>query len=302
MTRELVLVHGRSQQGKDSIALKGEWIHNLKEGLAKSGLELPIDETSIRFPFYGDTLMDLVAGRADEDVAEVVVRGTGQNESAQAFLESVVLEVKEEKRINDEEALAAAGPADLQGRGFQNSRLVLGVLRFLDAHVPMADAPALALATNDVYHYLNNPGVSIEIDDGVRDAMTRGVESVVVGHSLGSVVAYKLLLKEGLKAGWKVPLFVTLGSPLGINAIRRKVSVNYPTVAEHWFNALDPNDVVALRPLKKPWFDTQPTVVNKVDVDNKTPNKHGISGYLSDPEVSRRIYDALIGDSFESPA
>lgn len=302
MTRELVLVHGRSQQGKDSIALKAEWINNLKDGLAKSGLELPIDEASIRFPFYGDTLMDLVAGRTDEDVAEIVVRGTGQNESAQAFLENVVLEVKKEKGITDEEALAAAGPADLQGRGFKNSRLVLGVLRFLDTHVPMANAPALALATNDVYHYLNNPGVSTGIDDGVRNAMTPGVESVVVGHSLGSIVAYKLLLKEGPAAGWKVPLFVTVGSPLGINAVRGKVSVNYPTVAERWFNALDPDDIVALRPLKKPWFDTQPQVMNKVDVDNKTPNQHGISGYLSDPEVSRRIYDALVGDSFESLA
>src|SRR5215217_5879687 len=71
--RELVLVHGRSQQEKDSIALKKEWLDTLKEGLGKSGLQLPIPEDRVRFPYYGDTLAQLVAGRAD--VAEVIVRG-----------------------------------------------------------------------------------------------------------------------------------------------------------------------------------------------------------------------------------
>ena len=36
--RQLVLVHGRSQQGKDSAGLKGEWLAALRTGLAASGL------------------------------------------------------------------------------------------------------------------------------------------------------------------------------------------------------------------------------------------------------------------------
>jgi hypothetical protein len=31
-------------------------------------------------------------------------------------------------------------------------------------------------------------------------------------------------------------------------------------------------------------------------VANPTPNRHGISGYLSDPVVARRIHDALTDD------
>jgi len=34
--RQLVLVHGRSQEQKDSIALKAEWLEALAEGLQKS--------------------------------------------------------------------------------------------------------------------------------------------------------------------------------------------------------------------------------------------------------------------------
>ena len=41
MTRELVLVHGRAQENKDSIALKREWLDALRNGLRKSGLDLP---------------------------------------------------------------------------------------------------------------------------------------------------------------------------------------------------------------------------------------------------------------------
>ena len=297
MTRELVLVHGRAQQGKDSVALKAEWIESLRAGLAASGLDLPVPESAIRFPYYGDTLEDLVAGRSGDAVADVVVRGTGDDEAAQAFLEEVVLEVQEGRGLPPDAVHEAAGSQEVLGRGFQNSRLVLGILRALDRHVPHASGPALALATSDVYHYLHNPGIGRAIAEGVRAAMTPGAESVVVGHSLGSVVAYRLLKEEGPAAGWRVPHLITLGCPLGVGAIRRRLApVGHPSVAGAWFNAFDPHDVVALRPLRDPWFGIDPAVTNKDDVLNETPNQHGISGYLEDAEVARRIHDALVGD------
>jgi hypothetical protein len=149
--------------------------------------------------------------------------------------------------------------------------------------------------TFDVYHYLRNPGVRDMIDEGVRGAMPSGVETVVVGHSLGTVVAYNLLRREAEANGWIVPLYATVGSPLAVTAIRKVLqplkSLTPPVGA--WFNAMDPNDIVALYPLGPPRFDVQPTIENKVDVDNHTPNQHGIAGYLDDPVVAKRIHDAL---------
>jgi hypothetical protein len=55
--------------------------------------------------------------------------------------------------------------------------------------------------------------------------------------------------------------------------------------------------VVALYPLDPKNFPIDPAVPaieNKRDVDNDTDNRHGISGYLGDPVVARRIHDALI--------
>ncbi len=60
-----------------------------------------------------------------------------------------------------------------------------------------------------------------------------------------------------------------------------------------WFNALDPKDAVALHPLTPEYFAVTPAIENKTDVENTTDNRHGISGYLDDAEVARRIYDAL---------
>ena len=54
--------------------------------------------------------------------------------------------------------------------------------------------------------------------------------------------------------------------------------------------------MVALYPLNAKYFPVTPAIDNKANVDNPTPNRHGIIGYLSDPEVARRIHDALIAD------
>ena len=37
----------------------------------------------------------------------------------------------------------------------------------------------------------------------------------------------------------------------------------------------------------------QPQIENYGAVHNGTPNKHGITGYLDDPEVARRIHQAI---------
>lgn len=146
------------------------------------------------------------------------------------------------------------------------------------------------------YLYLNNPGIRDVIDTGVWQAIPRDAECVVVGHSLGSVVSYSLLRREGTALGWQVPLYVTVGAPLAVTKIKTSLAPNkHPNCAKKWFNAMDPDDIVALYPLDDRHFPVDPAVENKTDVDNQTPNQHGIVGYLSDPEVARRIHDALVG-------
>ncbi|HVL51078.1 MAG TPA: hypothetical protein VM754_06230 [Actinomycetota bacterium] len=50
---------------------------------------------------------------------------------------------------------------------------------------------------------------------------------------------------------------------------------------------------MALYPLDKPNFPIDPTIENRLDIHNSTENRHGISGYLADEQVAKRIHDAL---------
>lgn len=301
MSRELVLVHGRAQEQKDSIALKAEWLDALGEGLAMSGLTLPIPEPSVRFPFYGDTLYDMVDGLSADAAAEVVVRGVAQNADQKQFTLAVMREIQAKAGISDEQVAAAIGEDVVQHRAPQNWEWVQGILRAVDRYVPHGSGTSIALFTSDVYQYLKNPGIRQHIEDGISKALTPGVETIVVSHSLGTVVAYNLLQREGKSRGWRVPLFVTLGSPLGIGEIRKSLrgmaTTRCPECAGGWFNAMDERDVVALYPLTPDHFPLapdRPAIVNKTDVRNRTKNRHGIGGYLDDQEVARRIHDALV--------
>lgn len=294
MSGTLVFVHGRAQQDKNADELKQDWIGALRHGLAKSGLDLPIAPDAVRFPYYGNTLRDLVDFPTVQ-AAEVLVHGEGLSDDEQAFMRSVVLEMAAHEGITDRDVLAASGPRVIE-QGPLNWGWIQAVLEAMDKVVPGASAASIALFTNDVYHYLRNPGIRDDIETGVRKAMDASAPAVVVGHSLGSVVAYNLLRREGKSSGWQVPLFVTVGSPLGISEIRRSLRpIGHPPCVGQWFNAMDDRDVVSLFPLDANHFGITPSVENKTDVMNSTPNRHGISGYLDDQVVARRIHDALVG-------
>ena len=303
MKRHLVFVHGRSQEHKSAPALKAEWLESLEVGLAKSSLRLPIPPEHVHFPYYGDTLFDLDGGKSGGEVEQIIVRGNADDPAEQRFTRDVLADILAEtlrQGLMTNAEVAAVVGEDLIMRGPLNWPATLGVLKAMDRYVPFASGASIALFTHDVHLYLSNLGVREEIDRGVASALPPGAETVVVSHSLGTVVAYHLL-RHLNDAHRRIPLLVTLGSPLGVAPIRRALlaempPLRYPNGVGAWFNALDPRDVVALYPLDAMHFPVEPAVpgiLNKRDVSNRTPNRHGISGYLEDPEVARRIYEAL---------
>lgn len=299
MAPELVFVHGRSQENKDASNLKKEWIDALNVGLAKSNLGLPIPEPQVRFPYYGDTLSHLSKGKSIDEAAEVVVRGHETDGKEETFTLAIVDEIRRLNGITDDQ-LAAIADQKVVYRGPLNWPPVLTILKALDRFVPHSSSSTIALFTHDVYAYLNDSRIREAIEDGITKAITPGVQTVVVAHSLGTVVAYNLLRREGHLRNWKVPLLVTVGSPLAVTAIRTTLKMlatpRKPQCVDAWLNAMDSRDVVALYPLDPDNFPIdppKPKIENKTDVQNWTDNRHGIRGYLDDEIVASRIYDAL---------
>ena len=295
MNVHLVLVHGRAQEYKDGAQLKRDWLGALKKGLEKSGLGLPLPESRIHFPYYGQALYDLWKEVPADQVAQVAIKGPGDgNAQQQEFMTAVLQEVQLARGVSDEQVRASAGIEHVP-QGVLQWEWVQGILAAIDTHVPGASGLSLALATNDVYQYLHNERLGTRIRDGVARALPRGEPAVVVSHSLGTVVAYDLLHREEADPAWRIPFFVTLGSPLAVQAIRVRLRPHrFPAGADAWYNALDPNDVVALYPLDGKHFELGDRIENKKDVVNHTPNQHGIVGYLDDAVVARRIHDALV--------
>jgi pimeloyl-ACP methyl ester carboxylesterase len=146
----------------------------------------------------------------------------------------------------------------------------------------------------DVFVYVNDQPVRRAINKIVAAQLT-GEPTVVIGHSLGSVVAYEVLREH---AGNSVPRLATVGSPLGIRAIRRRLAtpLTMPAGVRNWYNAFDERDVVALYPLNAENFGITPPIKNYPFVNNHTDNRHGIDGYLDDAEVAAQIGAALSGN------
>lgn len=298
--REIVFIHGRSQQKMDSDALKAEWLAAWEIGLKKSNLSIP-PEIKIHFPYYGDTLDQLVAGKSPEDAADIVIRGAklGDNlelsQQEKAFIETFLLELVEHFEGDAQGAVQQVLSSDVViEKGVLNWNWVQAILKVLDRHVPGVGSAAVALAARDVFNYLTNPNIRQVIDTGVEQAIPEESDAVIVSHSLGTVVGYNVLRHISNR---KVPLFVTLGSPLALNVIKKKLAqikpIKFPEIVDEWCNALDKRDVVSLYPLSNKHFGLKPPIKNKTNVQNNTPNHHGIAGYLSDKEVAKKIFDAL---------
>lgn len=142
----------------------------------------------------------------------------------------------------------------------------------------------------EVDRFLHDPKFRESVRQRVDEARGGVTPSVVIGHSLGSVVAMDHVLRHGRS----VDTLVTLGSPLWIVPVLEKLLAWHAggrTVSiSRWVNLYDSRDPVAGgRGLDPTWG---PSVVSDVRVAN--PDRrlhHGIAGYLNDA----RVADAVLG-------
>lgn len=285
----LVLVHGRAQEGRPAAAIQEEWLAALGRGAARLGRRLP-EPLEVALPFYGDTLDGFAAAYDLPLTSDIKTRGGAFDAEFLEFQAAVAEALRARAGVSEAAVEAEYGP-NPKTRGPQNWEWVQAILRALDRHFGGLGQKALEIFTRDVFLYTRRAGVRDAIDEIVAQALDER-PAVVVAHSLGSVVAYNVLRSDRRRLA--VPLFVTIGSPLGIRAIRDELRpLRYPAAVADWRNAFDERDVVALYPLDAAHFPLTPPIANHPRVDNHTPNRHGVAGYLDDPTVAGWILDAL---------
>ena len=280
----LLLVHGRSQGGKDPIKLKAEWLSALDKGLQKAGFTMPSD-VEIDFPFYGDKLDEFVRQFELPADPAIVPKGSPVFDEYAEFRAEVANEMRGRVGITNAQVQTEMHPTPATEKGIQNWEWVQAIIRLLDRKVTRISQTTIEVFLRDVFLYSRRDVVRRTIDAIVTD-MLKPDTAVVVGHSLGTMVAYNVLST----ATRRVPLYVTLGSPLGIRAIRKTLGpIGNPVGDKGWYNAYDSHDVVALYPLDKSNFDVNPAITNNGDLQNWTDNRHGIAGYLDDVNVAKMV-------------
>jgi subtilisin family serine protease len=165
----------------------------------------------------------------------------------------------------------------------------------------------------DVHAYLFDAAQRDQMLDSLRDRLRGGGEPfVIVGHSLGSVIAYDLL-RRFAKDECEVALFLTIGSPLGMQEIRDHLERDGPLVVpacvRRWDDFADEADVVSIGALlqekdglERYYGQSSEGVgvrTNWIQNLDRSTNPHSGTGYLGTRDV-RTIVRQVTGQAFAS--
>ena len=292
----VLCIHGVGQQlaGEDSLA--GEWALALRDGIRRSGFpeaQLP-GAGEIRCVFYGDVFRP--AGRR-LGVGDPWLTAADATEFDQELLAAWWRGAAEcdPSVVHPDARTLARMPGGVHAalRALNGSAFFAG----------LADRMML-FDLQQVRQYMTDPSIRRTVQD--RVALEVGKDTrVVVGHSLGSVVAYESLCAH---PGWPVRMLVTLGSPLGIRNLifdrlvpapafrdSGELMGTWPGGVESWVNVADAGDVVALVKDLRPLFGAR---VACYRVHNGS-HAHDVRPYLTAAETGAAVAAGLARDARE---
>lgn len=306
----LVFVHGRGQEYKKPEQLFRKWLAALNAGLTNAGADpLPADRAVL--PFYGNVLYDVTARSAGKALRLEGLPSTRAIDEPGPFDPATPADVgavERELLLDMARHAGIAVPAPdtpppvvertpgggrlreegLREEGLRERILSWSVAR--DVLVTLAkrsrvDQLVITAQLRDVAVYLSHG--RDEILEVVRRSVPDDGPLVLVSHSLGTVVARDLLHDPEIRA--RTTLWVTTGSPLGLEAVQRNLLARgrqHPQV--DWVTAYDVNDVVALGHRLQPSWGSP---LEDVEVENGN-DPHSIARYLAHAEVARPIAEA----------
>lgn len=175
----------------------------------------------------------------------------------------------------------------------------------------------LKSTAKETHRYFQNDdniacGIRDILKDQLRPLLDKNEKVLLIGHSLGSVIAYDSLweLSHLDNIQGKVDMFLTLGSPLGMNYVQRRLAGNmytgikkYPGNIKHWVNISAQGDITALDRIFADDFEemvqldlTESIVDHCEGIYNFFRNDEGLNchrsyGYLVNPAVGKVISD-----------
>ena len=172
---------------------------------------------------------------------------------------------------------------------------------------------------HEASRYLKNrDGVGAAVRSVLRSTLETawrdGDRVLLIGHSLGSVIAYDTLweLSHVHRAAGEVSLLVTLGSPLGTRFVQRSLQgarelgvARYPRNVRRWVNMTARGDTTALRRRLKPLYHEMldlgavDAIEEFVDFDNFFRGSLGLNAHEAYGYFAQPIFAEIVGDWLE---
>lgn len=315
MAPRLVFVHGVGKPRRTAES-RQRWVSALAEGARRAGHSLAADRliagelAEIDLAYYGD-LFD-PAGRQGPT-------GTDLSQPQAELLHALLAEVTEAQcdahsggtqvpdglaaaraRLRRGEGDSAQGAGDLVRQSINAATTLLGARPWGRAG-QWAGGKFLVADLAQVARYLSREEPDEHgrtLDVRIRSAVTAVIgpdPAVVVAHSLGTVVAFEALFD----AGGRIPLLVSLGSPLAMRAvvwprIRPRPPVT-PDRLDRWLNFWDRDDIIVPRPILESDIIPNAAAVlpESIRIDSDGIWTHTATKYLAKPDVAGPVMEAL---------
>lgn len=284
---KIILVHGINNQGKSEERIIGEWLGALQTALTPQELEL-LHSKEIVAPYYGNILKEITDSGDKIDKQAVAQSILNLDDPQAKFISEAMTEMALGAGMHPDILDAENGDQAVE-QSLKHNRYLNAVVRFLEGKSPWHGDHAVRFL-KQAYVYLNRAHAAKAVDDIVAPNLN-GPRSLIIAHSLGTIVTFKALrnINTELKHN-----YITLGSPLGIRAIRKKIGPPYqtPTCTSVWNNGLDKDDFITLgKRLSEHGYNGHISENDKIDNGRKDP--HSIAKYITDPWVVAQIKTAL---------
>ncbi|MFI5985892.1 hypothetical protein ACIBEA_34155 [Streptomyces sp. NPDC051555] len=276
MSAEILGIHGIGQERKSQESLRESWKNAAQEGISASHENAKL--RSMDVAFYAP-LFRKATGRLGG--AGEIFDGIPLSAGERIFLE----EILEDGLIID------TGTGDVQTQVLGLTAIPSHISRFLvtvDRKFGRNAGKYLLYILRQVYRYLTDEDLASAIRQKVTESISTSTR-LILGHSLGSVVLYDMILRGDLSrgngSGYQGTSIVTFGSPLTWPTVRRMLGhgLDIQDVGCEWHNLFDPLDAVTGGAEL-----IGPRTIN-VSVKNGLGDPHAAVNYLRHPAIGNLL-------------
>lgn len=291
---KIIFIHRMNQQNYTAHRLKEHWLKVFKLGLKQMPCKVNVRDLHIHMPFYGD-LMTKYQLSNQLDLNTLLPKSFFNN-----YFPINVHPSNPPTREHTPFVPLLRPSTDQTDKSFSErlyltSQLVkdrvLKELVVLLNNFPKLHESLIQQFLIETYMYLSNPEFMEEVHQRILKKMREDEDYIVVGHSLGSVIAFQLLSDPSYH--FSVKRFVTLASPLSFRVIQSKLPrpiSRPPCIYGDWFNFYSQDDFLTAFPLCEAPFNFEPAIINQ-KIYTFANQPHEILGYLQHPSVIKAIIE-----------